>query len=177
MTLNKTFTNSNGVASVVNNALPQILFGQTLYFLYDTRSRYFLKTVFIDKYLWPKYFLAASLQLPCPLFFVVDGVQYVNTSFSWTFQFNSSTMSTDDRTNVFTKVYSNSFWLPSISSIFSSALWLERELSDFTGINFVGLLDTRRLLLDYFEEKQVWQTHISNDKNFNNTLYDSFLSF
>ena len=65
----------------------------------------------------------------------------------------------------------------SVSPVYASCVWLERELSDFTNINFIGLTDTRRLLLDYFEEKTLWETHISNDKNYNNTIYDILLAY
>lgn len=37
----------------------------------------------------------------------------------------------------------------SISNIFQNALWVERELSEMFGINFLNKLDTRNLLLDY----------------------------
>jgi len=39
--------------------------------------------------------------------------------------------------------------LPSISSVWPSAAWLEREVKDMFGIIFSGSLDPRRLLVDY----------------------------
>ena len=39
--------------------------------------------------------------------------------------------------------------LNSISEIFQNATWLEREVWDFFGLNFLGQKDLRRLLLDY----------------------------
>jgi NADH:ubiquinone oxidoreductase subunit C len=62
--------------------------------------------------------------------------------------------------------------LNSISMIFKSAAWLERELSEFSGVVFCGLLDTRRLLLDYTEPKRLTLSHVSNDKNFDSMFYE-----
>lgn len=61
----------------------------------------------------------------------------------------------DNRTNIHTVIALKDFSLNSVSSVYQSCIWLERELSDFTNINFIGLTDTRRLLLDYFEKKAV----------------------
>jgi NADH-quinone oxidoreductase subunit C len=36
---------------------------------------------------------------------------------------------------------------PTISTIFSSAAWLEREVHEFFGIQFIGNIDLRPLLL------------------------------
>lgn len=83
----------------------------------------------------------------------------------------------DSRFSCVTFIDSASFCVPSSSYSFKSTIWLERELSDFTGLNFENLLDTRRLLLDYFEDKQMQQTHISNDKNYNNVIYDVSLAY
>lgn len=47
------------------------------------------------------------------------------------------------------KFLNNSFSLNSISEIFSSANWLERENSELHGINFSGKKDLRNLLLQY----------------------------
>lgn len=39
--------------------------------------------------------------------------------------------------------------LPSLSLVFSSFNWVEREVSEFFNITFGGLSDSRRLLTDY----------------------------
>jgi NADH-quinone oxidoreductase subunit C len=39
--------------------------------------------------------------------------------------------------------------LESISNVFPSALWAEREVYDMLGIVFLGHVDLRRLLTDY----------------------------
>lgn len=41
------------------------------------------------------------------------------------------------------------FDISSVSSIFSGSTWVERELSEFNSIFFIGLKDSRRLLSDY----------------------------
>lgn len=47
------------------------------------------------------------------------------------------------------KYFENDITLNSISEIFSSANWLERENSELHGINFSGKKDLRNLLLQY----------------------------
>jgi len=69
------------------------------------------------------------------------------------FQYNCNDLVTSSRINVTTAVFLSDFSLPSVSYIYNSTVWLERELSDFSNILFFGLCDTRRLLLDYFEVK------------------------
>jgi len=64
-------------------------------------------------------------------------------------------MLSDARSSVVTKLSTKNFSILTTSTIYHSSIWLERELSDFTGIDFKGLTDTRRLLLDYFEDKRV----------------------
>lgn len=44
---------------------------------------------------------------------------------------------------------SNLTSINSISNLFSNSLWIERELSEMFGINFLNKFDTRNLLLDY----------------------------
>jgi Ni,Fe-hydrogenase III component G len=78
----------------------------------------------------------------------------------------------DTRLSIFTCLSSLSPQVNSVSTVFSSTVWLERELQEFSGISFLGLSDTRRLLLDYLEHKGFCQTHLGNDKNFNNNFYD-----
>ncbi len=53
------------------------------------------------------------------------------------------------------------------SNIFLGCSWLERELSEFIGIKFSKLRDTRRLLLDYSVKKGL------NIKNYNKIIYYS----
>lgn len=148
-----------------------------VYYCVDVSSKYHFKSIYTDRFFWFKPFLYSLLQLSNHSFYVIDGIQFKSNSSKLVVQFNSSTMLTSNHLSVFTILPSNFFNLISISSLFKSSTWLERELSEFTGIFFLGLLDTRRLLLDYFESKQLWQTHIGNDRSYNSNLYDITLNF
>jgi len=54
-----------------------------------------------------------------------------------------------------------------ISNIFKSTIWLERELSEFTGLFFIRAVDSRKLLLDYLDvKKKKTNLHFSNTKLF-----------
>lgn len=161
----------------LNLHFPQFLLNQTIVCVALNTCKYSAQQVYLNKALWAKFFLMFKLVVPTNLPYVVDGVQYKAGLTNWLVQFNTNTMMSDNRAAVYTLLPASSLALVSTSKTFASSVWLEREISDFTGINFLGLVDTRRLLLDYFEPKQVWQTHISNDKNFSNTLYDVFLVF
>lgn len=167
----------HGVSQRNHDVVPYFLLNQGLSCLSHTNSNYFLNHLYVNKNLWARFFLLHKLDLPYRLSHVVDGAQFSSHNGTWVLQYNLNTMLTDDRVAVHTSIQPSSLSAPSISPIYRSCVWLERELSDFTNINFLGLTDTRRLLLDYFESKQVWQTHVSNDKNFNNALYDIFLAY
>ena len=57
-----------------------------------------------------------------------------------------------------------------ISNIYLNSIWLEREIKEFTQIQFIGLKDTRRLLLDYtikFNEIIISDSKLTI-KNYNN---------
>lgn len=157
--------------------LPYFLLSQELEVVVSSDKKYFNSTIFVSKDYWAKFFCMTRLSVPSKLPIVVDGAQYSLTSGSWVLQYNLTHMLSDNRYSVYTNVLRDDFSLLTITSVFKSSVWLERELSDFTNLNFIGLLDTRRLLLDYFEQKTSWQTHINNDKNFNESLYDVMLSY
>lgn len=157
--------------------LPYFLLNQQLKVVVSSDKKYFNSTVFVHKDFWGKFFCMAKLVVPSKLPIIVDGLQYSSSTNSWIFQYNLTHLLSDNRYSVFTYVERDDFSLMTTTSVYKSSVWLERELSDFTGVNFIGLLDTRRLLLDYFEQKANWQTHINNDKNFNESLYDIMLSY
>jgi len=161
----------------LNSQFPQFLLNQAVTCLASTTCKYSLQQIFVNKVFWAKFFLMLKLGTPSNLPYIVDGVQYRSGLSSWLVQFNTNNMITDNRTAAYTHMSIHVLALASTSKMFASSVWLERELSDFTSINFLGLTDTRRLLLDYFEPKQIWQTHLSGDKNYNNMLYDVFLVF
>ena len=160
-----------------SNSLHYFLLHQSLSCLVSTDAKYFTKNLYLSKSVWVKFFLLNKVAIPNNLSIVVDGAQYSVNNLNWVIQFNLASMLLDNRLSVHTVVSLKDFSLNSLSSVYHSCIWLERELSDFTNISFVGLTDTRRLLLDYFEKKASWQTHISNDKNFNNVIYDISLSY
>lgn len=157
--------------------LPYFLLNQHLTVIVSKDTKYFNNTLYVDKNYWAKFFTLAKLNVPTQLTAIVDGVQYGSTLSDHIIQFNTTQFLNDTRLSVYTCVPHHDFSLPTTTCVYKSSVWLERELSDFTGLNFWGLIDTRRLLLDYFEPKMTWQTHINNDKNFNETLYDIMLSY
>jgi NADH:ubiquinone oxidoreductase subunit C len=112
------------------------------------------------------------LDLPNTITYVVDGLIFVSHLTKLVTQFNLNRMVDDSRLSIFTCLSSLLPQVNSVSTVFPSTVWLERELQEFSGISFLGLSDTRRLLLDYLEHKGFCQTHLGNDKNFNNNFYD-----
>lgn len=170
------FTMSSKKELVFTSA-PFFLIQEPYFFLENSYSKYFLQTLCVGRTSWARLFCLLRLAIPYNVPYIVDGAQYQPKSNLLSVQYNANHMLTDTRLNIFTNINTASYHLVSISTLISSVVWLERELSDFTNLNFIGLSDTRRLLLDYFEEKQVWQTHISNDKNYNNSYYDISLAF
>lgn len=161
--------------SVVDPAL--FVIPNTALWLFSNNPKHSINTVFVERIFWAKFLLLTKLTLPNKLTHVADGLQFPTTANSWVVQLNTNSMLSDTRVHVVTSLPSDDYTLITSTTLFRSSIWLERELSDFTNIHFTGLLDTRRLLLDYFEEKQVCQSHVSNDKNFNNNLYDISLNF
>lgn len=157
--------------------LSHFLLNQYIFVVISTDRKYFTNTIFVDKSFWAKFFTLTKLNIPEQLTVVVDGLQYNSGANTWVIQFNTTSLLNDSRCSAYTTIGTDNLSIITVSHVYKSVVWLERELSDFTGINFVGLVDTRRLLLDYFEEKAVWQTHINNDKNFNETLYEVTLSY
>lgn len=168
---------SHNVIGSSSSIYTQFLLSQTSYCLFNSQTKYFCKIFYVDKNFWFKNFSLSRLHANAPLTYVVDGSQSRLNADLWALSFNSNNMLSDERALFLTRVSTKSFFISSLSRLFPSTIWLERELSDFSGLSFLGLTDTRRLLLDYFEEKKVWSTHISNDKNYSNVLYDITLSY
>lgn len=157
--------------------LPYFLINQHLKIVVSADKRYFNSTVYVDRNYWARFFCMTKLTVPSKLPIIVDGIQYTTAANTWVLQYNLTHLLSDNRCSAFTYVSRDDFSVLTTTFTFRSSVWLERELSDFTGINFIGLLDTRRLLLDYFEQKTSWQTHTNNDKNYNESLYDIMLSY
>ena len=177
----KFFRNDNGADTTKKNFfsvnLGMFLFSSQCGFIALNNWKHYSNTCFLESTYWSKFSLYTKLSLPNNSTQVTDGIQFLSSTGSWVLQFNYSNNLSDTRAQLFTILSNQLFYISSVSVVYPSCVWLERELSDFSNINFLGLQDTRRLLLDYFEDKQQWQTHKLIDKNFNASLYDINLSY
>ncbi len=145
--------------------------------LYSSSNKYVNQILYVDQTYWAKINLLSRVTLPNNLLYLVDGAQFTSKGNITTFYYNYSSFSLDIRYSVYTSINSQNFQLLSISSIFSSSLWLERELSDFTNIFFCGLYDTRRLLIDYFQEKKYYVSHSKEFRSFSNFYYEVVINY
>ena len=145
--------------------------------VYSFNSNWVSSTFYIEPHYWAKSALLVRLNLPNKSTYMVDGIQFSLNTTSVNFQYNFSSFAVDSRISFFTTIPLQKLELVSICSIFPSSSWLERELSDFTNIYFLGLLDTRRLLLDYFQDKKLWETHIKSYKSYSNTFYEVVFNY
>ncbi len=179
-------TNKLHFAFKFSNLRPRKMFNQDYLILlsgwtrysYNVSDRGFTKNVVIPKAFWIYFFTNQLIDSPNSLFYVMDGLLFQSKDGSGvTLQYNCNSLTTSSRVNISTRVSLSQYSIASTSSLVNSTIWLERELSDFSNILYIGLTDTRRLLLDYFEPKGFWQTHISNDKNYNNLVYDTNIVF
>ncbi len=144
---------------------------------YTNQAHHISQSYFTEKPFWVKLALYSFLNLPNKLPYLVDGIQYTHTGDNFILQYNYNFMSTDVRLHLYTTISSSSFFCESLSTVYPSSVWLERELSDFSGLIFQGLTDSRRLLLDYFQHKQTYKTHTDNDRTYNNTSYEVLFNF
>ncbi len=64
--------------------------------------------------------------------------------------------------------------IKTISSIFLNSNWLEREIIDFSGIFIIKLKDTRRLMLDYTQNRVYPHNIKSYDFTYNHFLNDLY---
>ena len=96
---------------------------------------------------------------------MIHDYSHVNFKDKVSIRYHLSDLLNNNRINVFinlqNKKQNN---ITSISNIYFSSKWIERELQEFNNINFVSLIDSRRLLTDY--------TYSLNNKNMNN--YSSY---
>lgn len=97
------------------------------------------------------------------LYFNIDLGFYLNTDEQKIFKAHFSCILTSERLNIniLTKKQ-----LSTISTLFKSTLWVERELQEFYNINFYNLKDSRRLLTDYTYQKSL------NNKEYKTTSFD-----
>lgn len=137
----------------------------------------FTTTAGLDSSLWCRFFFTSKLKLPQNLIHVIDGVLWTPSTSTFNLQFNLNEMLSEERLLIFTNLTTTTFKQSSISFIFNSVCWLERELSEFSGLIIYNLNDTRRLLTDYIQEKDNVETHCGNDRQFDNLIYDISFSF
>ena len=175
--ITKNFNNSFKYAKFAFSLSSTMFLLNSTHYCVDVFSKYYFKAIYIDRFFWIKPFLYSLLDLSNNSFYVIDGAQFRYRDSHFVIQFNCNTMASSNHLNFFSMLPLVSLVITSISSLFKSSGWLERELSEFTGIVFLGLFDTRRLLLDYFESKYPWQGHIGNDRSYNSNLYDITLNF
>lgn len=68
--------------------------------------------------------------------------------------------------------------LTSVSNVYPNAVWLEREMGEMYDLSFVGLKDTRKLLLEYSTPRGILKSMFSNQANYNikvkNTITTTF---
>lgn len=102
------------------------------------------------------YFLINDFNLRYSMLFDAWGIDYLNCFKSVRFELNYHLRSllhlnSDIRFSLALKKtkYNSIYSVISISNIFSSAVWLEREIWDLYGIFFPGNQDLRRILTDY----------------------------
>lgn len=109
------------------------------------------------------------------LYYILDGFQFLSkpNHMFYTQVVNSLLQDTLCTFNV--EVCSSSLSIQSVSRFFESAGWLEREISEFSGILFVGNSDSRRLLLDYIDDKGVKSTHNSTWEDFSGAYSELLL--
>ena len=135
-----------------------------------------MHSIFIEKTYWTKMLLLQKCNLAHTIFYVVDGIQY-NSSNNTTIQFNCNSMATDVRLNIYTLINELDHKISSVSTVFPSTNWLERELSEFTNVFFYNSPDTRRLLLDYFQNKREVYTYSSKGNSYSSVYYDVVFNY
>lgn len=76
----------------------------------------------------------------------------------------NSCLLTNNKINIYISLLKTKNSILSISNIFKSTTWVERELQEFNNITFLFLRDSRRLLTDYTNDKN----NYNKDNYYNN---------
>ena len=138
----------------------------TLSPLENARFSYYLSNKSLKRFV-----LYKTTQVPTTLPYLIDAGQAINSELI-NIYYSFSTLIGDNGEMVITSLNNLQKEILSLSDVFHSASWLERELSDFTGIYFINLIDSRSLLLDYLTVKQPQTTHNTNTCIYDNVIYE-----
>lgn len=104
------------------NFFPYFLLNQHLSVLTTSNIKYFTQTLYVNKNAWARFFLLTKLSVPSTLMLVVDGAQFSRSFNNFVIQFNLSNVISEDRTSVYTNVFTHNFSLLSVSLIFNSCI-------------------------------------------------------
>jgi NADH:ubiquinone oxidoreductase subunit C len=74
------------------------------------------------------------------------------------------------------KFLSQNFYLNSITELFNTASWLEREIAELQGIGFLGKKDLRNLMLQYGDTSAPFRKSIPST-GFREIFYDSISDY
>ena len=81
-------------------------------------------------------------------FFTVDGLITLNKN-KKNFYITFSCVQTNERYSLLLMTHDMTNLFSSLTSLFRSFIWVERELAEFNSVQFKNLTDSRRLLTDY----------------------------
>jgi NADH-quinone oxidoreductase subunit C len=113
-------------------------------------SEFSIRLEVVDVYIYPILLVLKNHSL-CLFNILIDIIIYetLGSPYRFIIIYNILTVKFTLRLYVKTKVKELTRTLLSISSLFHSSIWLEREIFDFYGLHFMMHQDLRRLLLDY----------------------------
>lgn len=104
-------------------------------------------TVVIDREMAPAFFQALRDQLAFNFLMDVTAVDYLGRSPRFEVVYHLYSLDLNQRLRVKIRVPEQDAWVHSLTGLWKSANWLEREAWDMLGIRFVGHPDLRRILL------------------------------
>lgn len=104
--------------------------------------------------------------------YIVDAAQFSNTLKTSTLVYTLNCMLDDKVFNINIDINRDLYIVSTLTTLYKSSIWLERELSEFTGLVFSGSLDSRRLLMDYTDCKGSTTIQNLDLKIFSNSWYE-----
>jgi NADH-quinone oxidoreductase subunit C len=93
-------------------------------------------------------FLRDDIECQFKMLVSISGVDYPDRSERFEIVYNLLSLTQNDRMRVKVRAAENQL-VPTVTKVFSSAGWFEREIWDMYGIYFDGHTDLRRILTDY----------------------------